>query len=372
MKVLHCFLGKNKSNAANGVTQVISGLIDNWSSNDIILNGLGKTHLDSSDILVKKKNKSIITLFDGYSVKNIISILNLIKLHDVIHIHGVFSTYNLFIAAICIYAKKPFILTPHGGLNQYVFHGTNIFLKWIFHTIFQKFLIKQAYCLQALSEEEATEFVKVSRPKNLYIIPNPILFNKNDKPIEFPSIKRNSLTVGYLGRISRDKNIVPLCEAFMKFNSEEDSDNVLLMAGPIDQYHKKITTDYSDHIIKFLGPLYNEEKFLFFKSIDVLIIPSLSEGMPIVALEAMSVGTITILSRFCGFSYFNVQNAFIQCEPTYFGIQNSFKKFSRMSLEQRHMLANNSMKMIESCFSYDRVLPLYMEMYRDAYLRYNK
>jgi glycosyltransferase involved in cell wall biosynthesis len=65
--------------------------------------------------------------------------------------------------------------------------------------------------------------------------------------------------------------------------------------------------DYSDYLryardielknVNFFGPIYGVDKFKTISSAEVLILPSLNEGQPLIIIEAMAMGTIVLATR---------------------------------------------------------------------------
>jgi len=146
-----------------------------------------------------------------------------------------------------------------------------------------------------------------------YVKGNNLLNNYRDKLVEiFPSIKikksrekikiDGKYKVGYLGRISKEKNIECLISAFAKL----PKDYVLVLAGPEiivgeKRYQKNILNliKKNKNILK-IGEIDNPVKF--FNSIDCLILPSNNplESFGMVAAEAIKSGCPVITSDIPG------------------------------------------------------------------------
>lgn len=121
-------------------------------------------------------------------------------------------------------------------------------------------------------------------------------------------LKKNNIWIGYAGRISSEKGIEYLVEAMKQLNNETI---ILVFAGP---YGKDVAGEnaYYNKILKllkinkinylFLGNLINKQLFSFYKSIDILILPSTNqtEAFGMVQAEAMISGTPVIASDLPG------------------------------------------------------------------------
>ena len=103
---------------------------------------------------------------------------------------------------------------------------------------------------------------------------------------------------GFVGRITKDKGINELLEAYLSL----DDDSKLLMVGDVedkstlnrDVFEKAIVC--SD--INFVGSVKDIEKY--YAAMDVLVLPSYREGFGNVVIEAASLGTPAIISNIPG------------------------------------------------------------------------
>lgn len=103
---------------------------------------------------------------------------------------------------------------------------------------------------------------------------------------------------GYVGRITRDKGINELLDAFMSMHN----DSKLLLVGNIED-NNNIDVHLLDNAkkcenIKFHKKVQDIERF--YAAIDVLILPSYREGFGNVVIEAAAVGTPAIVSDIPG------------------------------------------------------------------------
>ena len=106
--------------------------------------------------------------------------------------------------------------------------------------------------------------------------------------------KNNEIIMGYLSNISEDKGIfefIDLHSAIRKNNHNVSS----IIAGPFsDDNIKKLVLEKIEKTksIKWIGPVYAEDKRLFFRLINYFIFPTryFNEAEPLVIYEAFSYG----------------------------------------------------------------------------------
>ena len=121
-------------------------------------------------------------------------------------------------------------------------------------------------------------------------------------------LKKNNIWLGYAGRISVEKGIGYLVQSI---NQLRIKDIRLVFAGPYgknvtgeNNYFNKMILLLNSYQIKhlFLGSLSNKQLKAFYKSIDVLVLPSINqtEAFGMVQAEAMLSGTPVISSNLPG------------------------------------------------------------------------
>ncbi|TLQ06277.1 glycosyltransferase family 1 protein [Marinilactibacillus psychrotolerans] len=134
-------------------------------------------------------------------------------------------------------------------------------------------------------------------------IPNGIDIDKYQNIEESKNVIRNSLGIdgdtlvlGNIGRLEKQKNHSFLIEVFSKVKSKE-SDAILLLIGEgsLEQELKTLVeVKQLTDSVHFLGVRQDIPRML--KAMDIFIMPSLYEGLPISAVEAQAAGKKVVLS----------------------------------------------------------------------------
>uniref|UniRef100_UPI004027C512 glycosyltransferase family 4 protein n=1 Tax=Eubacterium sp. TaxID=142586 RepID=UPI004027C512 len=109
---------------------------------------------------------------------------------------------------------------------------------------------------------------------------------------------KNDFIYGFVGRITKDKGIDELLEAFL--NSAHNAK--LLMVGEFENEQELnqelLSNAKSNNQIKFVGAVNDVEKY--FAAIDMLVLPSYREGFGNVVIESAAMGTPAIVSDIPG------------------------------------------------------------------------
>ncbi|HLC52143.1 MAG TPA: glycosyltransferase [Candidatus Nanoarchaeia archaeon] len=154
--------------------------------------------------------------------------------------------------------------------------------------------------------------------------------------------------IGYVGRISREKNINVLFNAFKKL---KDKDLQLLLVGDGPEEQKKSFKTINN--CKITGFVDNVQDYL--KAMDIFVMPSLTETTSLVTLEAMATGLPVITSKI-GFikTYIN------KGKNGLFFPKNSARILAAKIIklledqEQQGRLGRNARKTVAYIFSWER------------------
>lgn len=204
---------------------------------------------------------------------------------DIYHAQGVwqYPTY-----AICDVAKqqgKPYLITPRGMLypQDIVKSSTNfkrLSLKWRLLNDLNK-----AACVQTTCEDEMNYARELGVTAPIAIIPNPVEIKdyRAPKPHE-------GFTLGYMGRLSRRKNVESLIYAFAEIGLTSKDGRLVIIGGGDDDYERFLRSEVNrlklDNV-EFKGFLNGKEKDEALSEIDVLAMPSEFENLGNVILEGL-------------------------------------------------------------------------------------
>ena len=228
----------------------------------------------------------------GFSMQEIFKIYSFIKKgkYDVVHIHGNFYYYMLSI--LFLHKRVKFFYTIHNDAEK----ENTLWDKRLFYI--KKYCFKHnlvyPITISAISQNSFYSLYGI----NSRLIYNGIKRSQIDATC-ITSINKYRITkytkvFFHAARITEQKNQLVLCQVFSKLINE-GYDVVLLIAGAIQdkQIYNSIRTYFCDRI-QYIGERSDVVSFLHFS--DAMCLPSTWEGLPIVLLEALSVGCIPVCS----------------------------------------------------------------------------
>lgn len=106
----------------------------------------------------------------------------------------------------------------------------------------------------------------------------------------------NEVVIGNVGRFGYQKNQTFLVEIFEKLARQESNIKLLLVGDGEDRELVQQLVKYKglDKKVTFTGSVANVEDYL--QAMDIFVLPSRFEGLPVVVVEALSAGLMAIIS----------------------------------------------------------------------------
>jgi glycosyltransferase involved in cell wall biosynthesis len=146
--------------------------------------------------------------------------------------------------------------------------------------------------IAAVSNQMGRKLLKMGN-KNVVVLPQQIDWGRFKVPRSKNILDElnicGNFVVGFVGRLSPEKNIPVILHCAKNL---PDVSFVIVGDGPQKQPLEQMANGL--HNVHFVGARNDVEKF--YAAFDLLILPSVMEGMPLVILEAMVAGTPTIAS----------------------------------------------------------------------------
>ncbi len=286
-----------------GVESMILNYISHLPSKDIF-----EFHIISQDIydpncvqlftdlgivvhLVTHKKKNIF--------KHCIEVWEILKKQqfDVVHSHmTLMNFYVLFMARLL-------------GVGTRISHSHNAFKMSLFKVWFvlpiMRYLNKKAANVWMACGYEAGAFLfgnKEMENQKVIILNNAI----DENEFKYNEIKRkkirsklgikNEYVIGHIGRFMEQKNHIYLIDVFARvLQNIPDAKLILIGAGDLYENIKNRSIELGiSNSVFFIGNVTNPQDY--YQAMDVFILPSLFEGLPVVAIEAQAAGLKCIIS----------------------------------------------------------------------------
>ena len=224
---------------------------------------------------------------------------------DFLHFHGAYVPGNAAGARVARRLGIPYVVTPHGNINQDVLERRAI-LKKPYRLFFELPMLEGARFVHAIADREDIR---------KYGVTTPIEEARNgiDLPLDFrPSPKREGVTrfgvdpekqvLLYLGRLDQEQKGLDVLVEAMTLAAKDDSKLHLILAG-VDwkddrhQLEEQIAGLGLEERVTFTGAIYGEEKAGLLRDCDLFVHPSRWEaGVPFSVLEGLAYGKPVIVT----------------------------------------------------------------------------
>lgn len=261
-------------------------------------------------------NKYLITPWGGYHFikKYLDSILKITK-EEKIEVINIIQHSKVCSWPYLLKAKTniPIVTTVHTLLcaddNSLSWHFSFIEpfrrLLYIYPSLwFEKRSLCSSDCVISISKELLNHCNKIRGGNNTKLIPNAInfeQFNPNIKPRDIGY--GDAYKVLCSGRFAPEKGQIYLIKAIAKASKRISVHLFLLGGGSIEckqQLEFEVRKLGIEDIVHFMDPLSYDEVPALYKSMDLIVQPSLSETFGIAILENMALGNVVIASSVGG------------------------------------------------------------------------
>lgn len=227
---------------------------------------------------------------------------------DLIHVQGLWMYPSVASSRWQRRSAKPCLISPHGMLDPWALNHAR-WKKRLAGLLYQNAHLRRASCLHALCEPEASALRTYGLRNPICVIPNGV-----DLPQEPPNhpapweamIPAGAPVLLYLGRLHPKKGLPQLLRAWHKMTRTRGPAALwhLAVVGWDQDGHQKELVKLAHELgiearVHFLGPKFGAAKAAALNHATALILPSLSEGLPMTVLEAWSWGKPVLMTAAC-------------------------------------------------------------------------
>ena len=358
MKILHIL--EDYSSASGGIRTVVKSLNEKLNRNDEIKSYVISAAIDENEKVYKKIDTSRPWLYSSDWIKTIKTV---VKEEDinVIHIHGVWMFPQYIAAKFAIKQGIPFILTPHGMYEPWLWSKGRI-KKVLYFKIFTQPFFKKASIIHAITDNERKNLKKLFPKTKIGLIPNLI-----DVVDYYSSDSKIDKYILFVGRIDKKKGIDILIKSFarLKYNNLK-----LKIAGKYDDYKNeldKLTVDLDiSNKVEFLGLIKGKVKEEVYKNAFVFVAPSHSEVIGMVNLEAAIYGTPVITTFQTGLNTKWNENGGMLINPNEEELFESLQTYLSLGFHERNINGKNLYNFVKKEYSWENRFLDWVNLYKEC------
>ena len=258
---------------------------------------------------------------------------------DVLHLHGLWTLWSLLCLALVLMKDKRIVISPHGMLDNWALQKSGR-KKLYYWRLIEKYLFLESQYVHCLNEKERDDILSLlpSIKSKTVVIPNGVDFLKD----LHRESSRKKIIFGYLGRLDVKKGVLELIRSFKELDTPKNYELKIGGFGHGPYFDECIASIKSTPSINYCGKIPHDKINEFLSQIDVFILPSLSEGLPMVILEAANNGCLVVMTRQCNLNDWYISNAALEIESSTESIKNFIQNiFPELELNRYKENARN-------------------------------
>lgn len=369
IRILHLI----SSNGLFGAEKVILSLASNMNYNGLkswiaAVKNSHNPHLEIIDgAKVKGLPAEIIESRGKFDIRSVSQLVRLIKENNIsiIHTHNIKANFLGFLAAKK--TKIPIVATNH--------LWTHSDLKLRIYEFIDGFILNSfANLIIAVSNNIKEDMIRRGMLKSkIEVIPNGIeakdisTVNKHNLKNEY-GIKDTTIAIGVIARLSPEKGHKYLLEALVKV-LRDMKDIIVFIVG--DGTLRQSLQEQVENLgikkwVVFTGYRTDMEKV--YSGIDILVQPSLREGLPITILEAMSYGKAIVATNVGGIPDLIKRGGFTGLLVNSGSSEAIYKALLAYILQPdlRKRLGENAKQFVRENYSLEKMVDSYKKVYEDT------
>lgn len=284
---------------------------------------------------------------------------------DVAHLHCLWMYTSPLMRRWAAQHRRPFLTTLNGMLDPWALRNSAM-KKAIATLLYERSCLGAATCIQVNSEAELRSARDFGLKGPICVIPNgvtpPHLDAAELAAIDHPLRKlkqAGTRVLLYLGRLHPKKGLANLVDAFASI-APNGNGWTLAIAGWDQLGHERALRAQAAKLglgerVMFLGPQFGAAKAAAFHQADAVILPSYSEGLPMVVLEAWSHAKPVLMTPACNLPIGFDADAAISIEPKPDAIVEGIRRLFQMSDFERAAMGRNGRQLVGERFSWATV-----------------
>lgn len=250
--------------------------------------------------------------------------------YDVVHISKNWSVLASMAATAAFKHNIPYVFSGMGLVSM---RNRSRMLKWFYTKYLSIPMMQRASSCIAVTDEERAVLISAGvSSERIHVIPNGIvldeLSHKDDGHFRRHHCLDDRKIILFIGRMDSVKGVDILIDAFAR-NRQQFKDWLLVLVGTNTPYRKqmqeKVASLGLNESIRFLNPLFGNEKSEAYHAAEFVVIPSIKDAMTIIAPEAACCAKPVLITNTCDFGELARQGGSIEVDPTIEALSHGLK-----------------------------------------------
>ncbi len=300
---------------------------------------------------------------------------------DIVHTHNYLSS-----AAILLRNRRVGSRLVQTSYDPYAERPTVSWVQRMMVMLVGTWVIHRASRIVVLKEVQKSGFPKPSHASKVSVLTSGVDVQRFNPDLDAGGTKQKygldaPFIVLFVGAVVERKGVEYLVKAAKLIIDQPDYDKVIFVfAGPWTSYgdlrEEDPTKTYANRLfqlvkhlnleakIKFLGAVPPDDLPSLYAACDVFVMPSLSEGFGLVAIEAMASGKPVITTRITGMPQRTMDgwNGFLVDPGNERQLAEKIK-YLMDHPEEKEQMGRNGRKMVVEQYSWDKIAERYVDIY---------
>jgi len=267
---------------------------------------------------------------------------------------------------------KPYVISPRGMLDAWALNNSG-WKKWVASRLYEDAHLGGAACLHALCDAERDAIRAYGLTNPVCVIPNGVdlpTVPSSVRPEWEDAIPSGAKVLLYLGRIHPKKGLFILLHAWhLAIRNNAISDDWFLVIVGWDQggHQEQLRTlarDLGiDDRLHFAGPQFGDAKQASYERAQAFVLPSFSEGLPMVVLEAWAHGLPVLMTPQCNLPIGFERGAALAMETEVDDAARCLGELSAMSEDSRRSMGVRGRELVAAHFTWSAVSDQMRQVY---------
>ena len=291
---------------------------------------------------------------------------------DIVHQHGLWTAIMRVTNIWQEKTRRKTVIAPHGTLAPWALRKSP-WKKRLSLWLYGRKNLSRAGAFHALSTQEATDIRQFGMHQPIAVIPNGIsddwLQNQGDRErfLQAFSLQENERIMLFLGRITPIKGLPMFIQAL--YESKDILDGWRLIIAGVDEFgHEREVRALVEQLdmkqfVHFVGPLYGKDKQDAFAAAQLFVLPSHSEGAPIVILEALGAGTPVLTTKASPWQELVTHNCGWRTDISVKALANTLQDALYCSESELTEMGKRGKELISEKYTWSRIAERTLELY---------
>jgi glycosyltransferase involved in cell wall biosynthesis len=286
----------------------------------------------------------------------------------ILHVHSVWMAPQYQSARLAARLRRPFVLSAHGALARFFWRSQglpNRIKKELYWKLFARRAYGPARVLHAVTIGERDDLRALFPQNRIEVIPNAVDLDYLEEQRVKADPNPESIIL-FMARLHPVKGVEDLLRGFAQ--AKLPSTWKLVVAGPpsdaaYEASVKKLVYDLKlSASVEFIGPIYGAEKWAWLRRSWIVAVPSVSEVVGMVNLEAAGCYTPSLTTRATGLRDWE-EGGGVLTERSAEAIAENLRRISTWTVSERVSRGQASYDLVWKRYSWNVVSRKWLELY---------